>query len=93
MAPYLRGVAEFDWSHKGTEAGLPHHRAREIHCSCVIRLRQLARAAMIYTGPPGVHCHFPVWSADDDYIYFMRGVPPDDWDLWRIRPPARSRSA
>ena len=33
-----------------------------------------------------MHCHFPVWSTNDDYIYFIRGVPPDDWDLWRIRP-------
>ena len=25
-------------------------------------------------------------SADDDYIYFARGTPPDGWDIWRIRP-------
>lgn len=36
--------------------------------------------------PTGVHCHFPVWSPDDAFIYFVRGVPPDDWDIWRIRP-------
>ena len=36
--------------------------------------------------PAGVHCHFPVWSLDDNFIYFVRGVPPDDWDIWRIHP-------
>ena len=40
----------------------------------------------IYVAPAGIHCHFPLWSADDGYIYFARGVPPDDWDIWRIRP-------
>jgi Tol biopolymer transport system component len=43
-------------------------------------------AQRIYTAPAGVHCHFQVWSADDAFIYFARGVPPDHWDLWRIRP-------
>jgi Tol biopolymer transport system component len=40
----------------------------------------------IYVAPAGVHCHFPLWSADDAYIYFARGIPPGDWDIWRIRP-------
>jgi Tol biopolymer transport system component len=40
----------------------------------------------IYVASAGVHCHFPLWSPDDAFIYFVRGVPPDDWDLWRIRP-------
>jgi Tol biopolymer transport system component len=40
----------------------------------------------IYGAPSGVHCHFPLWSQDDAYIYFVRGIPPDDWDVWRIHP-------
>jgi Tol biopolymer transport system component len=40
----------------------------------------------IYVAPAGVHCHFPLWSPDDAFIYFVRGVPPDDWDVWRIQP-------
>ena len=46
----------------------------------------LGAARRIYTAPAGVHCHFQVWSPDDQFIYFVRGVPPDHWDLWRIRP-------
>jgi Tol biopolymer transport system component len=40
----------------------------------------------IYVAPAGIHCHFPLWSPDDAYIYFVRGVPPDHWDIWRIKP-------
>jgi Tol biopolymer transport system component len=85
VAPYLRGVAEFDWSHKGMR--LVYHTTAP---GDPLFVRDQGSATSggrkIYTGPAGVHCHFPVWSADDEYIYFMRGVPPDDWDLWRIRP-------
>jgi dipeptidyl aminopeptidase/acylaminoacyl peptidase len=40
----------------------------------------------IYVAPAGVHCHFPLWSPDGAFIYFLRGLPPDDWDVWRVRP-------
>lgn len=40
----------------------------------------------IYESPPGVHNHFPVWSPDDKYIYFVRGMPPEPTDIWRIEP-------
>jgi Tol biopolymer transport system component len=26
-----------------------------------------------------------VRDADDTYLYFTRGVPPNDWDIWRMR--------
>ncbi|WP_218275632.1 hypothetical protein, partial [Pseudomonas sp. MPR-R2A5] len=39
----------------------------------------------IYVAPAGVHCHFPLWSPDEAFIYFVRGVPPDDWDIWRVQ--------
>ena len=29
----------------------------------------------VYVAPAGVHCHFPIWSPDDAFIYFVRGVP------------------
>ncbi len=85
LQPYLRGAAEFDWSHDGrrvvyhtTSPGDP----------LFVREPQAAAAEgrRIYVAPAGVHCHFPIWSPDDAYVYFVRGVPPDDWDVWRIRP-------
>jgi Tol biopolymer transport system component len=86
LRPYLREAGEFDWSRDGKrlvyhttapgdpmfvrEPGVPGDRGDR----------------RIYVAPAGVHCHFPVWSPDDAFIYFSRGVPPDDWDIWRIQP-------
>ena len=36
------------------------------------------------------HCHFPVWSPDGAYIYFVQGYPPNEMDIWRIRPDGKS---
>ncbi|HJZ74450.1 MAG TPA: hypothetical protein VKE51_22090, partial [Vicinamibacterales bacterium] len=42
-------------------------------------------ARQILVSNPGVHNHFPVWSPDGAFIYFVRGFPPDQMDVWRIR--------
>ena len=86
LRPYLKDAAEFDWSHDGrrlvyhtTAPGDPLF-VRESGNNGGLEDRR------IYVAPAGVHCHFPVWSPDDVFIYFVRGIPPDDWDLWRIQP-------
>jgi Tol biopolymer transport system component len=34
-----------------------------------------------------LHNHNPVWSADNQWIYFVHGLEPtDDMDVWRVRP-------
>jgi len=38
----------------------------------------------IYIAKPGVHCHHQMWSPDGRYIYFVRGFPPNELDVWRI---------
>ena len=40
----------------------------------------------IYAAEPGIHCHYLTWSPDGAFIYFVRGFPPDEMDIWRIRP-------
>lgn len=36
---------------------------------------------------PGFHNHFPTWSPDGRWIYFVRGTPATkEMDLWRIDP-------
>ena len=41
----------------------------------------------IFVGPPGIHNHFPTWSADGRWIYFVNGTPATkEMDLWRISP-------
>jgi Tol biopolymer transport system component len=39
---------------------------------------------------PGFHNHYLTWSPDGHFIYFVRGIPPDDLDVWRIRPAGGS---
>jgi Tol biopolymer transport system component len=83
LQTYLPGAAEVAWSSDGRR--IAYHTTAP---GDPIFVKDLDRpnAREIYVAPAGVHCHFPLWSADDAFIYFVRGVPPDDWDLWRIRP-------
>jgi len=45
----------------------------------------------IFVEEPGVHCHFLTWSPDGRFIYFVKGTPTTDMDIWRI--PARGGEA
>jgi Tol biopolymer transport system component/predicted Ser/Thr protein kinase len=46
-----------------------------------------ANPRQILKGDPGIHNHFPVWSRDGQWIYFVRGFPDtSEMDLWRISP-------
>ena len=38
----------------------------------------------------GIHCHYLTWSPDGAFIYFVRGFPPDEMDVWRIKPDGES---
>jgi Tol biopolymer transport system component len=86
LRPYLREAGEFDWSRDGKR--LVYHTTAPGDPLFVRESGDLDDRGdrRIYVAPAGVHCHFPVWSPDDNYIYFVRGVPPDDWDIWRIQP-------
>ena len=49
--------------------------------------RNGANARRIFGDRPGVHNHFPTWSPDGDWIYFVHGTPATkEMDLWRIAP-------
>jgi serine/threonine protein kinase/Tol biopolymer transport system component len=86
LRPYLPEAAEFGWSRDGTR--LIYHTTAPGDPMFVRETAKLGERVdrRIYVAPPGVHCHFPVWSPDDAFIYFVRGVPHHDWDIWRIRP-------
>ena len=83
LRPYLKEASEFDWSHEGSR--LVYHTTAP---GDPLFVRDSAQSGdrRIYVAAAGVHCHFPLWSPDDAFIYFARGIPPDDWDIWRIRP-------
>ena len=82
LRDFLRGVAEVAWSHDGRQ--IVYHTTAPGDPLFVRDARGVTHR--IYIAPSGVHCHFPLWSKDDVYIYFARGIPPDDWDIWRIHP-------
>ncbi|HLJ75426.1 MAG TPA: DNA-binding protein, partial [Thermoanaerobaculia bacterium] len=82
-APYFEGVAEFDWSHDGSR--VVYHTPGPGDPTFVNdRTRHAQRR--IFTAPPGIHAHFPTWSTDDAFIYFVYGRVPNDMDIWRISP-------
>jgi len=79
---YLPEIAEYDWSHDGSK--LVFHTTAPGDPIFVREPRGPDRS--IYVAPAGVHCHFPVWSPDDAWIYFVRGTPSMGiWDIWRVR--------
>jgi Tol biopolymer transport system component len=46
-----------------------------------------ANARRIFGDQPGLHNHFPTWSPDGRWIYFVHGTPATkEMDLWRIDP-------
>lgn len=81
--PYLNGVAEFDWSRDG--AGLVYHTPGPGD-PMFVRDDGKPEPRKIFSAPPGLHAHFPFWSPDRAFIYFVQGVVPDRMDIWRIRP-------
>lgn len=82
--PYLQGVAEFDWSHDGSS--LAYHTPGTGDPLFVTGGTVEPQAKPILTAPAGMHSHFPLWSPDSKFIYFVQGTLPDKLDIWRIRP-------
>jgi serine/threonine protein kinase/Tol biopolymer transport system component len=80
---YLREGSEYDWSADGKQQ-VYHSTAPGD--PMFVRTAGDPAAHQIYIAPPGTHCHFPTWSPDGEFIYFVRGEPPAHWDVWRMRP-------
>ena len=89
--PYLDGIAEYDWSSDGAQ--VVYHTPGPGDPMFVRDSAQSAEARAIFTAPPGLHSHFPIWSPDRTFIYFVQGSVPDRMDVWRITarggPPER----
>ena len=84
LTVYMQDVAEFDWSANGSR--LVFHTTAPGD-PLFVRTAQESTAHQIYVAPSaGIHCHFPTWSPDGEFIYFARGEPPANWDIWRLRP-------
>jgi Tol biopolymer transport system component len=82
--PYLEGVAEFDWSRDGSR--LVYHTPGPGDPLFVSNDSRQSDEKPIFTAPPGLHSHFPLWAPDSGFIYFVQGALPDKLDVWRISP-------
>ena len=82
--PYLEGAAELDWSIDGSR--LVYHTPGPGDPMFVKDPGQSTQGQPIFAAAPGLHGHFPLWSPDGAFIYFVQGSLPDAMDIWRIRP-------
>ena len=80
--PYLENAGDLDWSPDGSR--LVYHCPAPGDPLLVVYANNRSEARPIYTAPDGLHCHFPLWAPDSHFIYFVRGSPPDQLDIWRI---------
>jgi Tol biopolymer transport system component len=87
LRPYLTGISELDWSPDGRR--IVYHPPTEGDPLFVTELDEKS-GRQIYVARKGFHNHFPVWSHDGAFIYFVHGLvhglPRDESDVWRIRP-------
>lgn len=93
--PYLDGVAEFDWSPDGGR--LLYHTPGPGDPMFIRNATAGSKDEPIFTAPEGLHSHFPLWSPDQKYIYFVRGEVAGEVDRnfldvwrWRVGSPASS---
>ena len=81
---YLDGGAEFDWTDDG--ARLAYHTPGPGDPLFVRDASPSTKPRQIFSAPAGLHSHFPIWSPDGDFIYFVQGSLRERLDIWRIRP-------
>jgi Tol biopolymer transport system component len=83
LRPYLPGISELDWSPDGRR--IVYHPPTEGDPLFVTEPDEKS-GRQVYVAREGFHNHFPVWSHDGAFIYFVHGLPLDESDLWRIPP-------
>ena len=87
LRPYLKGISELDWSPDGRR--IVYHPPGPGDPLFVTEPDEKV-GRQIYVARSGVHNHFPVWSPDGAFIYFVQGLPLDEMDVWRIAPTGRA---
>ncbi len=80
--PYLEEAAELDWSSDGSL--IAYHTTGPGDPLFVSDGASSSAGRLIFQGPAGSHCHFPLWAPDSKFIYFVHGALPDQLNVWRI---------
>jgi Tol biopolymer transport system component len=81
---YLEGVAEYHWSDDTTR--VVYHTPGPGDPMFLRDATQGSQPRQIFEAPAGLHGHFPLWSRDGSFIYFVQGSVPDRMDVWRVKP-------
>ncbi len=82
--PFVDGAAGLSWSPDGSRIAYFEGRDGD---PIFVADRNGSNPARILPGQTGDHRHFPTWSMDGGFIYFIRGIPNSrETDIWRIRP-------
>ncbi len=79
---YLQGGAEIDWAHDSPR--FAWHTPGPGDPLFVSDGEPGSQPKLIFTAPPALHSHFPLWSPDAAFLYFVQGTLPDKLDIWRI---------
>jgi serine/threonine protein kinase len=79
--PFLDGMVHAAWSADGQRIVYHEYGPGD---PIFVMNRDSGQPKQIWVDKPGVHCHYQIWSPDGRYIYFVRGFPPNEMDLWRI---------
>ncbi len=81
LEPFLRTAVMAVWSPDGSR--IAYHETTPGDPIYVADANG-GNARRIFVGEAGVHCHHLSWSPDGRYLYFSRGAPPNDMDVWRV---------
>jgi serine/threonine protein kinase/Tol biopolymer transport system component len=89
MGPTMGGMPKLFIDHGRNPAWSPDGKTLAYHTPdagdpIFIADRNASNPQKIFAGGPGVHCHFLTWSLDGRFIYFVKGTPTTDTDIWRI---------
>ncbi len=80
--PFLPDAAEVVWS--PDRMRIVYHTAAPGD-PLFVADRNGANSRQIFIEKPGNHNHYPAWSLDGRFVYFVSGLPsPYDMDIWRI---------
>jgi Tol biopolymer transport system component len=80
----ISDISELDWSPDGSL--IVYHPPTDGDPLFVTDPDEKLGRRKIYEARKGFHNHFPVWSHDGAFIYFVHGLLLEKSDIWRIRP-------
>jgi len=85
---YLEKTGELDWSNDGSL--LVYHTTGPGDPTFIRIPGQGGKDREVLSATPGLHSHFPVWSPDRQFIYFVRaeiasGTDLRNSDVWRVK--------